>query len=86
MPDINKIEQSYRGVRLIATLKSRKEKRFTIGQLKRFIKMGLIATREGDYREATDNFCAAFVLIKSPKTQDEERVVSITDNVKDYTV
>jgi hypothetical protein len=83
IPEINRIEQSYAGIKLIATLQSRKEKRFTIGQLKRFIKMGLIATREGDYREATDNFCAAFVLVKSPKTQDEEKKVVITDNVKE---
>ena len=74
MPEINNIEKKYKGLKLIKVLKSKKEQKFTIGQLKRFIKMGLIATRDGDYMEAKDKFCAAGVFLESPKTPDMQPI------------
>ena len=74
MPEIDKIEQNYRGLKLVKALKSKKEKKFTIGQVKRLIKMGLIATRDRDYDTAQDKFCGAGVFLQSPKTPDRQPV------------
>jgi len=82
MPDINKIDQKYKGVRLVKMLKSRREKRFTIGQVKRFIKDGLLATQEKDYRLAADKFCAAYVFLETPKTPDRQ-VINVSTETMD---
>jgi hypothetical protein len=82
MPDINKIDQKYKGVLLVKMLKSRREKRFTIGQVKRFIKDGLLATQEKDYRLAADKFCAAYVFLETPKTPDRQ-VINVSTETMD---
>lgn len=82
MPDINEIDQNYRGIKLIKTLKSRREKRFTVGQVKRFIKDGLKATEAKDYRLAADKFCAAYVFLETPKTPDK-KVVNVSEKTMD---
>lgn len=82
MPDIEDIEQKFRGVRLIKVLKSRREKRFTIGQVKRFIKTGLAYTKAKDYMEAADEFCAAGAFLESPKTP-ENKVINVDRDIID---